>query len=231
MSEKKISKISQNEGDKRDYEAIEMLSAENQADSDSEKEPVIKNDSEKQVTFRRVFKLINLTALSDQMFKYFLVCQWSKPLSILHQPSCFYSQFRLLQMLLFSANPWRQTVMTAVLMISPIYLWLSLLPSIRELMKNWLQNLSRVRLPQRRQPQRHLPHRRLLLGPPHGGTFQLNRIQAMNPSITQPNMHFGGRILLLIQGLKPAMIPDGVLIGDGVLITNSKQIFLPKIKF
>ena len=115
MSEKKISKISQNEGDKRDYEAIEMLSAENQADSDSEKEPVIKNDSEKQVTFRRVFKLINLTALSDQMFKYFLVCQWSKPLSILHQPSCFYSQFRLLQMLLFSANPLRQIVV-----ISPI---------------------------------------------------------------------------------------------------------------
>ena len=59
MSEKKISEISQNEDDKKDYEAIEMLTAENQAD-DPEKEPVTKNDSEKQVTLRRVFKLMNL---------------------------------------------------------------------------------------------------------------------------------------------------------------------------
>ena len=60
MSEKKISEISQNEDDKKDYEAIEMLTAENQAHSDPEKEPVTKNDSEKQVTLRRVFKLMNL---------------------------------------------------------------------------------------------------------------------------------------------------------------------------
>ena len=59
MSEKKISEISQNEDDKKDYEAIEMLTAENQAD-DPEKEPVTKNYSEKQVTFRRVYKLMNL---------------------------------------------------------------------------------------------------------------------------------------------------------------------------
>lgn len=59
MSEKKISEISQNEDDKKDYEAIEML-AEKQADSDHEKEPVTKNDSEKRVTLRRVFKLMSL---------------------------------------------------------------------------------------------------------------------------------------------------------------------------
>merc|ERR1712062_317023 len=51
MSEKKISKISQNEEDKEDYEAIEMLTVEKQADPDPEKEPVTKNDWEKQVTF------------------------------------------------------------------------------------------------------------------------------------------------------------------------------------
>ena len=63
MSEKKISEISQNEDDKKDYEAIEMLAekqAEKQADSDHEKEPVTKNDSEKRVTLRRVFKLMSL---------------------------------------------------------------------------------------------------------------------------------------------------------------------------
>ena len=60
MSEKKISEISQHEDDKKDYEAIEMLTTEKQADSDHEKEPVTKNDSEKQVTFRRVFKPMNL---------------------------------------------------------------------------------------------------------------------------------------------------------------------------
>ena len=60
MSEEKISEISQNEDDKKDYEAIEMLTTEKQADSDPEKEPVTKNESEKQVTLRRVFKLMNL---------------------------------------------------------------------------------------------------------------------------------------------------------------------------
>ena len=57
MSEEKISEISQNEDDKKDYEAIEMLTTEKQADSDPEKEPVTKNESEKQVTLRRVFNL------------------------------------------------------------------------------------------------------------------------------------------------------------------------------
>ena len=63
MSEKKISEISQNEDDKKDHEAIEMLTTKNQADFDHEKEAEAKNDSEKRVTFRRVFKLINLKAI------------------------------------------------------------------------------------------------------------------------------------------------------------------------
>ena len=63
MSEEKISETSQNEDDKKDYEAIEMLKTEDYDDSDLEKEEATKNDSEKsshskQVTLRQVFKLI-----------------------------------------------------------------------------------------------------------------------------------------------------------------------------
>ena len=47
MSEEKISETSQNEDDKKDYEAIEMLKTENHDDSDLEKEVATKNDSEK----------------------------------------------------------------------------------------------------------------------------------------------------------------------------------------
>ena len=47
MSEEKISETSQNEDDKKDYEAIEMLKTENNDDSDLEKEETTKNDSEK----------------------------------------------------------------------------------------------------------------------------------------------------------------------------------------
>ena len=50
MSEKKISEISQNEDDNKDYEAVEMLTAVKQTDSDHEKEPVTKIESEKQVS-------------------------------------------------------------------------------------------------------------------------------------------------------------------------------------
>ena len=63
MSEEKISETSQNEDEKKDYEAIEMLKTENNDDSDLEKEVATKNDSEKsshskQITLRRVSKLI-----------------------------------------------------------------------------------------------------------------------------------------------------------------------------
>ena len=63
MSEEKISETSQNEDDKKDYEAIEMLKTENNDDSDLEKEETTKNDSEKssqskQITLRRVSNLI-----------------------------------------------------------------------------------------------------------------------------------------------------------------------------
>ena len=63
MSEEKISVASQNEDDKKDYEAIEMLKADNNDDSDLEKEVATKHDSEKsshskQITLRRVSKLI-----------------------------------------------------------------------------------------------------------------------------------------------------------------------------
>ena len=57
MSEEKISETSQNEDDKKDYEAIEMLKTENKDDSDNENDPVVNNDTEKQVTLRRVFDI------------------------------------------------------------------------------------------------------------------------------------------------------------------------------
>ena len=57
MSEGKISETSQNEDDKKDYEAIEMLKTENKDDSDNENDPVVNNDTEKQVTLRRVFDI------------------------------------------------------------------------------------------------------------------------------------------------------------------------------
>ena len=63
MSEEKISEISQNEDDKKDHEAIEMLTTKNQADFDHEKKAVAKNDSEKRVTIRRVFKLMHLNTV------------------------------------------------------------------------------------------------------------------------------------------------------------------------
>ena len=57
MSEEKISETSQNEDDKKDYEAVEMLKTENNDDSDLEKEVAIKKDLEKsshskQITLR-----------------------------------------------------------------------------------------------------------------------------------------------------------------------------------
>ena len=57
MSEEKISETSQNEDDKKDYEAIEMLKTEDYDDSDLEKEVATKKDSEKsshskQITLR-----------------------------------------------------------------------------------------------------------------------------------------------------------------------------------
>ena len=57
MSEEKISETSQNEDDKKDYEAIEMLETENKNDSDHENDPLVNNDTEKQVTLRRVFDI------------------------------------------------------------------------------------------------------------------------------------------------------------------------------
>ena len=52
MSETKLSKSSQNEDDKKDYEAVEMLKTEDHDDNIIEKDRVSINDSKNQVTIR-----------------------------------------------------------------------------------------------------------------------------------------------------------------------------------
>ena len=52
MSETKLSKSSQNEDDKKDYEAVEMLKTEDHDDNIIEEDRVSINDSKNQLTIR-----------------------------------------------------------------------------------------------------------------------------------------------------------------------------------